>query len=372
MKLLIFIYSMGGGGAERATANLANYWAEKGWDITVLTLVPGDSDFYILHPSVKRTSLMLAKDSNNILVGLWQNFHRIAALRRVLRQVRPDIALGMMSTANVLLALAAWGLPGLRTIGAEQIHPPQMPLGLFWENLRSHTYGLLNVVTALTGKSENWIKEHTNAKKVVVIPNSIAWPLIGKGPVIHPRDLCQPGRKILLAVGRLDAQKGFDWLIEAFYNLSSKHPDWNLVILGEGHLRKTLETQVQQSGLEKYIFLPGWVGNLSEWYGSADLYVMSSRFEGFGNTLVEAMAHGLSAVSFDCDTGPGDIIRHEVDGLLVPPGDLASLTAALDRLISDRLERQHFAQKALEARMRFSMEKITGMWEELFETILSE
>ena len=135
---------------------------------------------------------------------------------------------------------------------------------------------------------------------------------------MKPDSVCRPGRKVLLAVGRLEVEKGFDWLIDAFSALATKYPEWDLVILGEGSLRATLEKQVQTSGLARRVFLPGRVGNVGDWYERANLYVMSSRFEGFGNTLGEAMAYGLPAVSFDCETGPRNIIRHETDGLLVP------------------------------------------------------
>jgi glycosyltransferase involved in cell wall biosynthesis len=188
-------------------------------------------------------------------------------------------------------------------------------------------------------------------------------------PRITPDSLCQSGRHLLLAVGRLEAQKGFDWLEDAFINLAKRYPDWDLVILGDGPQHATLQDQARAAGLEKRIFLPGRGGNVGEWYERADLYVTSSRFEGFPNTLAEAMAYGLPAVSFDCDTGPRDIIRHEVDGLLVPPGDVAALTAALDQLMGDADLRQRFAERAVEARDRFSMERIAGMWEELFEEI---
>jgi glycosyltransferase involved in cell wall biosynthesis len=227
-------------------------------------------------------------------------------------------------------------------------------------------------VTALTSEGKDWIKSNTNAKMVAVIPNAVTWPLLGQEPRISLNAFYQSERKLLLAVGRLDAGKGFDILIETFSNLADKHPNWDLVILGEGSLRPLLEETVRESDLKHRIFLPGRAGNMAEWYESADLYVMSSRFEGFPMSLVEAMAHGLAAVSFDCDTGPRDIIRHELDGLLVPQGDVTELTVALDRLMSDALTRQRFAEGAVEVRERFSMEKVAGMWEKLFEEILLE
>jgi glycosyltransferase involved in cell wall biosynthesis len=97
---------------------------------------------------------------------------------------------------------------------------------------------------------------------------------------------------------------------------------------------------------------------------------MSSRFEGFPNTLVEALAYGLPAVSFDCDTGPRDIIRHETDGLLVPVGDVSALGAALERLMGNANLRKCFAKRAVEARERFSIERIAGMWEALFREVM--
>ena len=368
-RLLIHIYSMGSGGAERVTANLANYWASKGWEITIVTLARQELDFYELHSAVKRISLDLAGDSVTVMAGLRHNIRRVIALRGVLRQIQPDIALGMMSTANVLLALASLGLSGLRTIGSEHIHPPELPLGYLWDTLRRYTYRLLNAVTALTSDSKDWIENNTNARKISVIPNAVSYPLLAQEPRIIPK---ASERKKLLAVGRLNEQKGFDLLIESFFNLSAKYPDWDLIILGEGSLRPALEKQIRNLGLENRIFLQGRVGNLGEWYESADLFVMSSRFEGFGNTLVEAMAYGLPAVSFDCDTGPRDIIRHELDGLLVPSGDVIALTATLDKMMSNDTLRLRLAERAIEVRERFSMEKITRLWEQLFDEVLVE
>jgi glycosyltransferase involved in cell wall biosynthesis len=365
-KILIFIYSMSSGGAERVTANLANYWARKGWDITIVTLASCDLDFYQLHLSVKRVALELAGNSENVLLGLKQNLCRILALRQVLRQIQPDIALGMMTGANVLLALAAFSLSNLRTIGAERTHPPQIPLGYLWETLRCYTYRLLNAVTVLTSESEDWIRSNTYAQTVSMMPNAVFYPLSAQEPHVNPNNT---ERKRLLAVGRLSEEKRFNYLIEVFANLATSYPHWDLVILGEGVLRSALEQQIRELALEKRIFLMGRVGNVAEWYESADIYVMSSRFEGFPNTLIEAMSYGLPAISFDCDTGPRDIIRHEIDGLLVPAGNIVALTAALDRLMSNKELRLKLAERAIEVRERFSIEKVTQLWEQLFDEV---
>ncbi len=371
MRLLIFIHSLSCGGAERVTANLANHWAGKGWDIAVVTLAPRRNDFYELHPAVKRIALELVGNSANRLVGLAQNLRRVFALRRVLRELQPDVALGMMTGANVLLSIAAWGLPEVAAIGSERIHPPLWPLSTVWEALRRYSYSRLVAVTAVSHESADWLKAHTRVRRAPVIPNAVLLPLSLQTPRVTPDLLCQRKRRLLLAVGRLDVQKGFDRLVDAFTKPAEKYSDWDLVILGEGPQRHELQRQVLAGGLEKRIFLPGSVGNVGEWYERADLYVLSSRFEGFPNSLLEAMAHGLPAISFDCDTGPRDIIRHEVDGLLVPPGDVVGMTAALDRLMGDVALRQQFAERATEVRERFSMERIAGMWEALFKEIIN-
>ena len=372
MRLLFFIHSLSCGGAERVTANLANYWAAKGWHITIVTLAPLSLDFYGLHPAVGRIALELATESRNVLAGLWKNLHRVRALRGVMRHVQPDIALAAMSTANVVLALATWGLVNVRAIGSEHTHPAQRPLGALWGALRRSTYGELTAVVALTKESAEWLRTHTRAQRVPIIPNMAGWPLPVQAPRLIPEATHLADRRILLAVGRLSKEKGFDWLVEAFTALAWKYYDWDLVILGEGPERQALEAQVQAARLDARVFLYGRVGNVGEWYERADLYVTSSRLEGFPLTLAEALAHGLPAVSFDCDTGPRDIIRPEIDGLLVPPADVDALIAALDRVMGDTDLRVQFGTRAIEARERFSVQKIAGIWEKLFVEVLSD
>lgn len=366
MRLLIYIHSLENGGAERVAANLANHWVSIGWDVTVVTVAPQTRDFYGLDGSVRRISLQLASSGGNVLAGFVRTVKRVRALRRVLREVRPEVALSVMHTANVVLSHAARGLPNLCLIGSEHNFPPKAPMGIIWETLRRHAYADLDAVVALTSECAGWLRTNSRARRVEVIPNAVTWPLPMHDPRVDPESVCTPGRQVLLGVGRLSAEKNFSTLVEVFARLAAKHPDWDLVVVGQGPLYAELEAQIKAAGLERRVFLPGSVGNVGDWYARASLYVMSSYFEGFPNTLVEAMSYGLPAVSFDCDTGPRDIIRDNIDGFLIPPGDTSRMEAALTLLMGNEAYRSDMASEAIRVRERFSMRKISGMWEDLF------
>ncbi|MEM8511300.1 glycosyltransferase involved in cell wall biosynthesis [Massilia sp. MP_M2] len=366
MKILLLMHSLSAGGAERAACTLANFWAGSAREVTIVTLAPVSADFYPLDRRVGRISLDLAGASRHALHGLWQNVRRVVALRRLLRSLRPDIALAMMSTPNVLLALASRWLPTLQTIGSERCYPPHAPLGILWHLLRRTLYGQLSAMVALTGECAHWIETQTSASRVVVIPNAIAWPLPDNPPRRISARLCQPKRKRLLAVGRLEPVKNFDALIGAFARLAGAFPDWDLVILGEGPERARLASVIERMGLVQRVAMPGVAGNIAHWYGQADLFALTSLSEGFPNALAEAMAYGVPAVSVDCNTGPRDIVRHGIDGFLVPPDDIAALSTALARVMGDAALRRQLASRSTEARQRFSIEKIGQMWETLF------
>lgn len=366
MKLLIYLHSLESGGAERVAANLANHWAGRGWDVTIATVETTARDFYQLDPRVRRAGFGLAGDSHGLLQAATRNFARIRSLRQVIREFQPDAALAMMTNANVVLSLACRGLPRFCAVGSEHIFPAQVSLGTIWNALRRIHYRRLHAVAALTPECAQWIMANTSAKQAPVIPNAAGWPLPVQEPVLAPDVLCRPGRRILLGVGRLADQKNFPLLVDVFARMAPAYPHWDLVILGAGPQHAALQTQAERLRLSHRIFLPGVVGNAGQWYERADLYVMSSRFEGFPNTLAEALAHGLPAVSFDCDTGPRDIIRHGVDGLLVPADDALALGRALSTVMADDALRAAMALRAVDARERFSIERIAGMWESLF------
>jgi len=366
MKILLFTQSLAAGGTERTVATLANHWARRRWDVTVATLAPQAEDFYGLDAAVHRVSLDLSGPSDNPVHGLLQNVRRVQALRELLRRTRPAVAVAMMSTPNVLLALASRGVPDLVAVGSEHCYPPHAPLGALWTALRRLTYGRLAAVVTLTSECARWVGAHTSARAVPVIQNAVAHPLPAGTPSIAPDAVLPPGRKVLLAVGRLDPVKNLGMLLDVFALLASRHGDWDLVLLGEGPERAALQARVRMPDLAGRVYLPGLAGNVAQWHARSDLYVLTSHSEGFPNALAEALCNGLPAVSVDCDTGPRDIVRDGTDGLLVAPGDAAALERALDGLMGDDGRRARFAANAVEARRRFSIDRIAGAWETLF------
>jgi glycosyltransferase involved in cell wall biosynthesis len=173
----------------------------------------------------------------------------------------------------------------------------------------------------------------------------------------------------MTAMGRLTHQKGFDLLLQAFSRIAERHPDWQLLILGEGDLRNDLERQRAELGLTDRVQLPGVVIDPYPVLRSSDMFVMASRFEGFPYALLEAMACGLPVIYADCPSGPGEIINNGSDGILTPTGDVEALAIAMDRLMNDEGERQRLAGRAPEAMQRFSLSKTVDAWEELFAQV---
>ncbi len=370
-RILFLVSSMNSGGAERVAANLANAWVERGYQVTlVITYSKRGECFYALSDKIELCYLSDVA-GNSYQFSPFVQFRRFLALRHLIKTIQPDVVLSFLTNVNVATILAAWG-SGYAVIVSERIYPPMESVGWFYNLLRVLTYPYAASVVVQTKVGMQWIIENIRGAQSTVIPNPVPYPLSVFEPKLAPQTLLANGRKLLLGVGRLVDQKRFDCCLLSFATLAKRYADWDLVILGEGPLRGALESQIEALGLESRVYLPGGVGNVGDWYARADLYVMSSSFEGFPNTLVEAMAHGCTAVSYDCNTGPRDIIRDGEDGMLVNPvGDVAALTSALDQLMGDDERRERMAQKAIDVRERFSVESVLAMWDDVFSKVIT-
>lgn len=361
--LMIVIHSLQGGGAERVAVDMAGYWLERGCRVSVVTLMDASEDAYRLPQGVTRYALRLAADTGGGVRALWSNLRRILAVRRLVRRHRPTVVLGMMTRGSILAVAAARGR--CRVVATEHTHPPIQALPPSWQRLRRWAYPRADAVVALTHGTARWLDSHVPGVQAQVIPNAVRWPLEAGEPAVPVARTT--GRLRLLAVGRLHAVKGFACLLRAFAMLAAIFPDWDLTILGEGGERLALEALRDELGLQERVSLPGRVGNVGAWYQASDLYVLSSVAEGLSNTLLEAMASGLPCVAFDCETGPREIIRDGIDGVLVQPvQDPDALAARLSELMADPALRMRYADRAVDVRDRFSTARIMALWGQVF------
>ena len=392
MKILLVISSLSGpGGAERVVSMMANHWVEEaGWEVTVATFDGGEEpSFYALSSAVKHEPLNAAQHPSGLVKSVSDTKRRIKVLQRssivqrasqfigrilstsrrteVLRQyfeaTSPDVVISFITETNVVALLS--GLrAGLPVIVSERNNPAYQLCDVRTRRLRRRLYPRASAVVCQTQQILDFFGPGLS-RNGLVIPNPVMqWDDDAAVP-----EITLPGGKLLFAVGSMSEQKiyqkGFDLLVTVFSDLARKHGDWNLVILGDGLGREALRRQVEEVGLCDRVYLPGNVKNVHSLLVKGELFVLSSRYEGFPNVLCEAMACGLPVVSFDCPTGPRDIVRDGVDGLLVDAEDALALEKGLDGLMSDREMREQMGARAREVVDRFSVEKVMGMWEEL-------
>jgi glycosyltransferase involved in cell wall biosynthesis len=356
----MIIHSLQGGGAERMMTLMANYWAAAGWGITLLTLDKSPTPLlYELDSRVQSIPLGVASNSKNAAIALQNNLKRIRALRHAISATRPDVVLSFMDKTNVLTLLAMRGL-NIPVVVSERSDPAMNHPGQVWANLRLLTYKMADAVAVQSEGAMNYFPTKIQAR-ARIIPNPVSKP---SGCI--RRTVSGDAGMSVAAMGRLVRAKGFDLLLEAFAQVKDKHNDWELIILGEGPLREELESLRDRLELKGRVLMPGRVSNPYEYMAGADLFVMPSRYEGFPNALCEAMASGVAVISTDCPSGPREIIRDNVDGLLVASEDSKSLASAMDRLMSNDTQRKQLASRAPEVMERFAIERIMPMWEEVF------
>jgi glycosyltransferase involved in cell wall biosynthesis len=280
-----------------------------------------------------------------------------ANLLRYLASVRDGVLIGTRPSINV--AIARLAAPSVVRVGQDH-----MNYASYGDPLRAQiraVYPRLDLVTTLTeGDASAYRRALRDRTRVECMPNGV--PDTGG----HRAAL---DNKVVVAAGRVTRQKGFDRLLPAWKQAVAEHPDWELRIWGDGHKQRALRRQIERLEISGSAKLMGFTPRLHEEFARSSLYVMSSRREGFPMVLLEAMAVGLPVVSFDCPTGPADIIREGVDGHVVPNGDRDALAAAMSDLMGDAGKRRSFGAAALEGASRYELGTIARRWEDLLAEV---
>ena len=366
-SIVIVVSAMNMGGAQRVVSILCNYWSENGHDVTLISTFTGDknSHFYI-NEDVNRKYLSNSPffSKSNLVNKAWKLFH----LRKVLKSQNPDIVISFLTTVNVATAISTIGIKSPLVI-CERTWPPFASLNNKFLRIYKILFRSVDRIIVQTSKSKDLLTHNFPSNKVNIIPNPAVYPVpLSNERSIKPNIIISQNKKVILASGRLHKYKQFDLLIKAFLKLKEKYLDWDLVILGNGEERDNLNLMTENFGITDRVHFPGSVGNVSEWYERADLFVLSSILEGFPNVLLEAMTYGLPCVSFDCDTGPRDMIQDGINGILVAPDERENgIIKALKRLIEDENYRKEISANSILLREKFSVRSIMEKWNHILD-----
>lgn len=352
------IHSLAAGGAERVLTILADGLASRGHEVYLLTLGGPEEDFFHPGKRVRRICLEMAGESKSTLDGALANLRRIRAIRRQLKAIEPDGVLSFTTTVNVLALLAAAGT-AVPVLVSERTNPQAHVLQPHWTILRRLMYRRAHALVVQTTFAADWFRSRLPARVPIdVIENPTAEPLhMQEANVAVPRPY-------VLAAGRLSREKGFDVLIEAFAIAAGECMQLNLAIAGAGEEAEALARLAAQRGIEDRVHFVGEVRSLEALMRQAEVFVLSSRYEGFPNVLLEALASGVPVVSADCPSGPREILGDGRYGILVAPENPPALAQAIVRLTTDPGLREHLSSVGPSRAACYHPSVILAKWEE--------
>lgn len=362
MKIDFIISSIGGGGAERVLALMVNSLAKiEANEIRVITWFGGD-DNYNLDSSIKRVILdqnkQIPSHTLRSVINLAQFYKK--------KNMRPNVIVSFITLTNFIAILVA-KLYSIKVIAQEHNSHLRYMGGRKWISklTKKYVYKKADVLTVLTSFDiEYYAKQGVN---VVVMPNPCSFKSISKNT--HTRD------KTILAVGNLNRyhHKGFDNLINLIAPILQNYPDWNLKIAGAGHDGlEYLNKLVKKHQITNQVKFTGFINNISEIMYQSSIFILSSRFEGLPMVLLEAMSQGMACISYNCKTGPSDIIEHNINGLLIEDQNSKQMQEGIIKLIVDEKLRYVFGNESLKSLDKFDINVITLQYEALFNKLIKK
>lgn len=374
MKILYLIHSTyNPGGMERVLLNKVRYFVEeKGWDVTVVTTDQHDRpSFYPFPEGVRMIDLGINYSDDNgkpfakkLLGYLKRRRLHAKKFEALLKQLKPDVV-------DCFYPGECSFVPSIKD-GSKKV------MELHQSKLFHHQYnrsGLMGLADKVRARMDERLVRRFDRFVVLTQEDRDMW---GEMPGIRvipnaanfiAEKYSDCSAKRVIAVGRLDYQKGFDRLILVWEKVHQQMPDWRLDIFGQGEWREMLQSMIDERGLQDVVRLNNPTKNIGDEYVDSSIIVMTSNYEGFGMVLVEAMSCGVPAVSFDCKCGPAEIISQHDGGLVVKNGDIEGLAEAIVKLMKDEELRKRMGENAKRVVETYSEERVMGLWVNLFEEI---
>lgn len=358
---ILFHYSFSNlAGTERVLSNLIEMISSTGAHLVLLLASKKEKmaiDLTGYPVEIHYLSYNNANSGNQVQL-IRAHYHLYQRFRNFLKEQEFDQELVIIST-NVFLSTVAYlgcrqmKLQKTRFIACE--HFSLHVAGKFSKLIRKKFYRYMTVIT-LTQRDREEIANHYSPAACICIPNA--------SPFEIDAGQYDPGYKTILAIGRFSHQKGFDLLIEAYAKIAGKYPDWKLVIAGDDFgTRPLVEQMITEYGIKNIALQPA-TKHIEELYRSASFFVLSSRFEGLPMVLIEAISFGLPVVSFDCPTGPREIVDSD-NGILVEDGNIVSLAISMQQLIDSKDMLQEKSKGAVKTAQAFDKKKINRLWQDI-------
>lgn len=363
MKLVFFYGNLLRGGAQRVMCELANQFSAWGDQMTLLTMDAGKCE-YELSPSVKVQGLGLAGDSANKLESLSRMLNTLLVLRRWERQERPDAVICFSTHLSFQLSLALTGCRDRCSIIASERANPQFRRKGALDRVERRYMEKLDGIIFQTQRVSMLFSESLRERGRVIHNGLFSRDIPEKVTDYGLRD-----RKRICAMGRLGSQKANDTMIKAFAIFARSHPEHVLNIYGRGRegVQEKLQKLAEEQGVGSRVVFHGSLPDVLEHVKDAGMFLMTSRFEGMPNALMEAMACGIPCVCTDCDFGPAELIEDGVSGLLVPVDDVEAIAAAMARIADEPGLGEKLSEAALKIRQTHSREEICRQYHDYIE-----
>ncbi len=343
-KIVFVVGGMTRGGAERVISILSREYIRKGWNVSIVLLLFSNIE-YKLEDKISIVDLSGKISSRIMRAPYW-----VIKLRKYLKSEKPDVVVAFAARVNVMMMLSAFGLK-VKKIISERNDPMHDGRGRFTQLLIQLLYPRADKIVFQTTRTMQYFDKRIR-KKGLVIYNPIE---------VDKKAQTAKSHKIV-SVGRLEKQKNHRILIEAFSEIVKKYPEYELWIYGEGTLRNDLQSLSNKMGINNCVFLPGIAKNVHEQIADAQMFILSSDYEGLSNALMEAMMMGLPCISTNC-AGSDELIEHNVNGLLVPVGDKKGLEASMEKLILDKELADRLSENARNSSKKYSIESVMSQWD---------
>lgn len=356
-RVMFVIHSMHGGGSERQMSYLANEIASRA-QTSLVTLDQTGNDAYQLDQRIERIGLNLASNQGGLFRGAIANAKRISGLRARIQSWTPDVVISFCDSTNILSLLAC--PRNIPVLISERSDPRRQKLGRVWESIRKRAYPRCRTcVTQTTEVSDFLTSQHwVAASKMVVIPSAIYVPELSLETLSRQRDMLKP--KSLIFVGRLSKEKRVDRLLNAWASLKEHHIEWQLRIVGDGPERIALQRLATELDVQQSVDWALWSDNVWSALSSSHAYCLVSDYEGFPQSMLEAMASGLPVAVLDCSPAIRQTITDEVNGLVIPSED--QIASALQRILTSDSLRRDLGQAAFQRARDFEWSVIAPQW----------